>query len=606
MRESVFAHGYAPGAGNADWRKRLVRIAKRRWRRIAAGAAVVVAGVIAAGMLVTQPVSYELQPMQMVAHSSRPEMLPTLSPDGRFIVYTVQEGEEMWAHTDLFMRNVAGGEETALTETTAYNEGNSAFSPTGDRLAYSRWDRAEWEEVGYTTCQIVVREFPNGLDRQVGACEGNGPNRLSWTPDGRNLIYSDTSADEGPSRIRILDLANGSVRDLVPPLATGLGDMAARMSPDGEQVAFVRYLSPEIADVHVYDLRRQRLTRVTTGEAWAQIAWADRRNLFLLQNPTATGAELWLTRADGRGPSQSLLPALARISRPDAANGLLAFQVETSAVNLWRSSGGRTTSITEGNQNDYAADFSRNRVLAFARSQAGDWIYLQSPGEQPQRLAQVSGYAPDDLRWSPDGQRLAYTGAQEGRIRLFLVNVRSGVIQPVEIEGDQQIANPAWSPDGRSLVFTGLEAEGPRLFRLRLGSNAPPQAVSDHGWFTAIETPDGLFAVHRVRDGIWRLAPGRSPELVFPEFRPGRDNAVLESQRDWTISNGRFYAVDRSQPGRIRVLSRAVAGGAVRRMVDVEGDFAGSLTVDPVSGDVVFGVAIDTDYDIAVIPFSRR
>jgi hypothetical protein len=311
-------------------------------------------------------------------------------------------------------------------------------------------------------------------------------------------------------------------------------------------------------------------------------------------------------RADGRGAPQSLLPALARISRPAAVNGLLALQVETSAVNLWRSSGGRASALTEGNQDDYAADFSNSGILAFARSQAGDWIYLQSPGEQARRLAQVVGNAPDDLRWSSDGRRLAYTAALDGRTRLFFVDARSGVIQPVDMEGDQEIANPAWSPDGRSLVFTRLEPEGPRLFRLNLESNAPLQPLSDHGWFAAIETLQGLFAVHRARDGIWRLAPGRTPELVFADFRPGRDTAILQSQRDWTVSDGSFYVREQSMPGRARVLSRAIAGGPVRRVVDVEGDFAGSLTVDPVSGDIVFGVAVDPDFDIAVIPFSRR
>jgi Tol biopolymer transport system component len=541
--------------------------------------------------------------MQLIAHSSRPELLPALSPDARFVVYTVEQGEELWTDSDLFMRSVAGGEETAITETTEFNEGLPAFSPTGDRLAYARWNRAALTGPGQdTSCQIVVREFPNGLDRQVGAC--NGPNRLAWTPDGRSIVYSDT-VDEGPSRIRILDLDTGDVRDLVPPPASGMGDAAARISPNGERVAFVRYLTPEISDVHVYDLQRRRLTRVTNGESWAQVDWADDRNLFLLKNPASTGNELWLVRADGRGDGQRLLPQLAQLSRPDAANGLLAVQVATRTVNLWRSHDSRASAVTEGNQSDYAADFSQSGTLAFVRGQSGDWIHLQSPGEQPRRLVEVVGNAPDDLRWSADGRRLAYTAALDGRVRLFLVDVASGVIQAVELDGEHEIANPTFSMDGRSLVFARLETEGPRLYRLELQSGAPPRPISDHGWFAAIETPEGLFAVHRRQDGVWRLAPGQPPELVFAEFRPGRDSATLQSQRDWAVTNGNLYVIDQAQRGRIRVLSRAIAGGAIRRAVDVEGEFDGSLTVDPVSGDVVFGVAVQSDFDVAVIPFRR-
>ncbi len=603
MREPVFAHGYAPGATGAIWRRRLTFIARRRWRGIAAVSAVVAAGAIAAGMIVTQPVTYDLEPMLFVAHSSRPEVQPTLSPDGQFIVYMVEQGDQLYTHTDLFMRSVAGGEETALT-TTTFIEAFPSFSPTGDRLAYARWDTS-WREEGTLPCQIFVRDFPNGLDRQVGACEGNGPIRLAWTPDGRSLVYSDTPAtDEGVSRIRALDLETGTVRDLVPPPATGMGDMAAHVSPDGNRVAFVRYASPEVADVHVYDLRRGRLARVTNGLEWAQVAWADERNLFVVTAPTSTGTELWLMRADG-GTGQRVLPGLARLSRPDTVQGLLAVEVQTSAVNLLRSSGGRVAAISEGNQFDYAADFSRDGVLAFVRRQAGDWLYLQAPGEQPRRLVGLAGGA-DDLRWSPDGRRLAFTDGEAGRTQLRLVDVASGLISAVELDSEEEITNPTWSPDGQSIVFARLQPGGPRLFRVRLQPGAQPEPISDYGWFSALETSEGLFAVHRSRRGIWRLTPGRPPESVFADFVPLRDNSVLMSRRDWTVSGGHIYLVDSDRSGGFVVLSRALEGGPTRRVADVDGVFENSLAIDPLSGDAVFGVAVQSGYDVAVIPFSRR
>ncbi|MGD9980596.1 MAG: hypothetical protein AB7H66_02465 [Hyphomonadaceae bacterium] len=605
MRETVHAHTFTPGAAKSDWRRRGMTLAKRRWRVLAIGAAAAALVVVVAAVTLTQSTRYELAPMQLVAYSSRPEVSPALSPDGRFIVYALEQGEQLWDRSDLVMRNVSGGEETRLTDTPDYNEALPAFSPTGDRLAYARWNRREFLEGGYTYCQIMVREFPNGLDRQVGGCEGNGPNRLEWMADGRGIVFSDTG-EGGPSRIRLLDLATGGVRDLVPPIATGMGDMAMQVSPDGDRIAFVRYLTTEIGDVHVYNLRRQRLTRITHGEAWAQVAWADRDNLFVVKSPAESGTELWLIGADGRSAGRQLLPSLAYLSRPEVAPGLLAVQVENRATNLWRAGGGRVRAITEGNQFDHAADFSKEGVLAFVRGQAGEWLYLQSPGEAPRRLVQIVGSAPDDLRWAPNGRQLAYTGAHEGRSQLFLIDVTSGVIRPVDVGSDLEIGNPTFAPDGRSVVFAQLDPEGPRLYRLDLRAGAQPQPISDHGWFTAIETPEGVFAVHRERNGIWRLEPGAAPTLMFPDFRPGRDNALLHSNRDWAVSGGNIYVIDNPQQGGVRVLSRAIAGGPVRRVLDADGSFAASFTVDPVSGDFVFGVAIESSYDIAVIPFSRR
>ncbi len=604
MREPVFAHGYAPSATGAIWRQRLTFIAKRRSRGIATVLAVAAAGAIAAGMIATQPVTYDLEPMQMVAHSNLPEVQPTLSPDGQFIVYMVERGDQLYTDTDLFMRRVAGGEETALTSTT-FIEAFPSFSPTGDRLAYARWDRS-WREGGTLPCKIFVRDFPNGLDRQVGACEGNGPNGLSWTPDGRTLVYSDTpETDSGISHIRALDLDTGAVRDLVPPAALGMGDLAAHVSPDGNRVVFVRYASPEVADVHVYDLHQQRLTRITDGVSWAQAVWSDARNLFVLTAPTTSGTELWLMHADGRGAGQRVLPGLAHFSRPDIAQSLLAMEVQTSSVNVWRSSRGRVTVVSEGNQFDGAADFSRDGVLAFVRTQAGASIYLQSPGEQPRRFVGLTSGA-EYLRWSHDGRRLDFKDVEGGRTHLRLVDVASGLISAIELDSDEEIANPTWSPDGQSIVFARLQHGGPRLFRVRLQPGAQPVPISDYGWFSALETSEGLFAVHRSRRGIWRLMPGRPPELVFADFVPLRDNSVLMSRRDWTVSGGHLYLVDSERSRGFVVLSRAIEGGPTRRVADVDGVFENSLAIDPLSGDAVFGVAVQSGYDVAVIPFSRR
>src|SRR5262249_8872482 len=159
--------------------------------------------------------NYAIGPMQMVAHSRQPEFQPALSPDGRFVVYGVERGNDLFSDTDLYMRNVQGGDETRLTTTTGFNEAAPAFSPTGDRLAFARLPRHAAHPPG-AACQIIVRSFPSGLDREVGACDGAGPNRLSWTADGRSLVYSDSSSQTGDetTEIRALDLETGQRRVL--------------------------------------------------------------------------------------------------------------------------------------------------------------------------------------------------------------------------------------------------------------------------------------------------------------------------------------------------------------------------------------------------------
>jgi hypothetical protein len=99
---------------------------------------------------------------------------------------------------------------------------------------------------------------------------------------------------------------------------------------------------------------------------------------------------------------------------------------------------------------------------------------------------------------------------------------------------------------------------------------------------------------------------------VLPGFRTELDNAVLETLREWTVVNGRFYFLEqqddypaRGRPDR-RVLSRAISGGSTVLVAEIEGGTLGSLAVDPTTGDVVYRVPLDEQYDIGVIPFRRR
>jgi hypothetical protein len=286
--------------------------------------------------------------------------------------------------------------------------------------------------------------------------------------------------------------------------------------------------------------------------------------------------------------------------------------VETSASNLWRSGRSGAAAVTNGNQNDSGADFSRDGTLAFISEQSGVWIYVQARGQEARRLVDITAQRAYGLRWSPDGRRLVIAGQRDGRSALSIVDVASGIIQPVEIPTTEQLGNPAWSADGSGLVYASTTPEGPRVFRYQLDGGTPPTALSPPGWHEAIDTAEGLFAVSRTQPGIWRLASGREPELVLPGFRTELDNAVLETLREWTVVNGRFYFIEqgsdypaRTRPNR-RILSRAVNGGATAVVAEIESGTLGSLAVDPTTGDIVYRVPLDEQYDIGVVPFRRR
>lgn len=105
-------------------------------------------------------------------------------------------------------------------------EGHSpAFDPGGARLAYTREGEIWlWQQ--------------GGAVRRLAAVAGK-VTRLQWSPDGGRLLFVDNREDH--SFVVLLDIASAELRYLDP----GLGySVEPAFSPDGRQVAFIRYAEP--------------------------------------------------------------------------------------------------------------------------------------------------------------------------------------------------------------------------------------------------------------------------------------------------------------------------------------------------------------------------
>lgn len=105
-------------------------------------------------------------------------------------------------------------------------EGHSpVFSPTGDRLAFTR--RGElW---------VWTR---GGEARRIAKVRGE-VGRLSWSPDGTQLLFAEDRGDHG--YVALIDATGERLRYLDPGASQAIEPV---FSPDGREVAFIRYRSP--------------------------------------------------------------------------------------------------------------------------------------------------------------------------------------------------------------------------------------------------------------------------------------------------------------------------------------------------------------------------
>lgn len=604
MRQAMEAYAYVPADTKMRRWVRRARAFVRGHRRAsaAAAAASVLTALTTGAWLMTRTVSYVVDGIDPIIQTELDEVQPSLTPDGRYVVYAVDVGASRWNNVELFMRPLASDESTQLTNTPDLLEYSPAVSPSGDRLAYIRslgvhLRRAE------DRCQIMLRTFPDGVDRHVGTCEGvAGTLRLSWTADGRGLVYSDLprgqNAGEGPARIRMLDVETGQTRAFVPPMEHGHGDHNATVSPDGRRVALNRVPDMAASALQVFDLQSGRFTRVTNDVSWVQSDWLNNRQLFVLIGRDR-GNELWLYNANGSG-GRRLLPALSALRSMDYSAGVLAVEMPGGSHNLVRYSRNGASRIEAGSQDDCCSDFSKDGVLAFVRVQSGEWLYLQRPGEEPRRFVRLSRTYAGGLRWSPDGRRIAYVAMSDGETRLFVVDATSGVITLVRTPPQDQPTLPAWSMDGAALLYLDAPQAG-RVTRVGLTGGAV-ERISEAGWAGVMDTAQGVIASRFEGSGLWRLRDGADPLLIHAAY--SRHLPILE--RDWTIVDNTVYTIEAGPDGRRRVIAAAIGSRNKRTIAVIDGDPADGFAVDPSTGDVVLAIAANRQSDIGLVRLRRR
>lgn len=265
-----------------------------------------------------------------------------LSPDGRFIAYTVENNDtpgkpysQIWLHT------IATNTSTPLS---AGKDSSSepVWSPDSTRLAYSGRHNGK-SALMMTTVPAFAPKFLAELDGTNNPLPSTG-NRFAWSPDGRRIAFVSAvpgpetaeatgdpvvitrylykpDADEGNTRfndnkrlhIFLVDAAGGAVRALT---AGNHYEHSIDWSPDGSEIAFVSNREPNEDQFFNYDLFALRVADGTTRRLTAtenieyRPRWSPdgksivyqgcKRGLTDLET-TMEDTHTWVINADGSG-----------------------------------------------------------------------------------------------------------------------------------------------------------------------------------------------------------------------------------------------------------------------------------------------------------------
>jgi eukaryotic-like serine/threonine-protein kinase len=385
---------------------------------------------------------------------SGPEYFPSLSPDGKSMVYASYAAGS-W---DIYLQRVGGKNPINLTKDSPADDTQPAFSPDGERIAF----RSEREGGG-----IFVMGATGESVRRLSDF-GNNP---AWSPDGKEIAC----ADEGPvdpairgnpnSRVWAVNVATGERRQV-----TKEDSIQPNWSPHGIRIAYGGRRNATQRDIWTIPAGGGEPTEVTNDPAVeGSPVWSPDGKYLYFASDRAGSMNVWrvpIEEQTGRvlGPPEAVTtpsPYSAHLSFSPDGRRMVYSQI-LSRGNLQQvgfdpdkeTVTGQPVWITQGSRWANTPNLSPDgEWLAFdsQRGKQDDLFVIRRDGTGLRQLT-------DDLhkdrqpRWSPDGKRIAFFSDRTGKWEIWTINSDgSGLKQLTYAPG--LATNPTWSPDGTRLAY---------------------------------------------------------------------------------------------------------------------------------------------------------
>jgi eukaryotic-like serine/threonine-protein kinase len=521
-------------------------------------AALVVLAVVAfAGYkFLTHPRGLNVQNMQITKLTDSGKATGVaISPDGRYIVYVLKDGEQQ----SLWVRNVATKSDVQVLAPDVVAFAGLTFSPDGNYVYFVRSDKST-TNFRYLYVMPVLGGTARQLVRDIDS-------PLSFSPDGKQFAYMRGVPERSMVELRIAN-TDASDDHLLAALPDWPGFMfGAAWSPDGKTILAPGLHTGKktewvVTFVNVADGAMKDL--IYGAEQTGRPAWLPDGNAFLIPVGLIpeNRAQLFLVSfpsGEKTRVSNDLSDYGRALEMTQDGKMLVALEGNESA-HIWIAPGGKTAQakqITTGETpDDGVAPGPAGKLLV--RSRGSDLQLMNADGSQRALLRpNLRNY----ISMSSCGDRyLLFDSYEENKLRLLRTDVDGGNTEILT----EDVFNSECSPDGKWVLFDAVH----KLYRVPIEGGTPTEIFSSPNGANGVISPDGKW----IACGYQELTPvpvsklavipaeGGAPTNVF--VRPIGANKYHWSPDQKSIQ----YLLTRR--GATNLWEQPLAGGPPRPVTD--------------------------------------
>lgn len=430
-----------------------------------------------------------------VTYQSGEEFFPSLSPDGKTIIYTSRAS----GNWDIYSQRVGGKNPLNITKDAVSDDTQPVFSPDGERIAFhSTRDGGGIFLMGAT-----------GENSKRLSDFGFNP---SWSPDGKEIAVALEGITDAGSRtldkstLWAINAESGEKR-----LVADFDAVQPAWSPNGKFIAFWTASEKGQRDILVIDAAGGTPKAITDDAAvdWNPIWSADGKYLYF---------------ASDRGGSMNFW----RVAVDDKTGDISG---EFQAATIPSSAGQHFCFSRDGKKLVYVQNNNRSTIQRIEFDPNTEKI-----NGQPAALIEGTQTAAHPAV-SPDGERIAFSSAGATVEDIFIINKDgTGLRNLTDDKAKDRL--PRWSPDGNLITFFsnrngkyeiwGVKPDGSNLRMLTDSPNIPTLRYG-------VWSPDGKqMAYVSGDDGVEIIDPAKDFHAQMPLRLPQIDKETVFDVWSWS------------------------------------------------------------------------